>query len=80
MFKMDTLNGSLPIQAQESVATHNISPRLIQLKQTRKPSLHLSSHNRKTPIRPFNFYQKIYMTATRFFNSSPLEDSTGGSI
>lgn len=69
---MDTLNGSLPIRAHESVATHNISPRLIQLKQTRKPSppralyicpLTIEKHQ----FVPFSFYQKIYMTAIMFF-------------
>lgn len=69
----------------KSVATHNISPRLIQLKQTRKPSppralyicpLTIEKHQ----FVPFSFYQKIYMTATMFFYSSSREDSTRGSI
>lgn len=47
----------------KSVATHNISPRLIQIKTNEEAissqgSLHLSSHNRKTPIRPVQFLSK----------------------
>lgn len=69
----------------KSVATHNISPRLIQLKQTRKPSppraLYICSLTiEKHQFVPFSFYQKIYMTAIMFFYSSSREDSTGGSI
>lgn len=69
----------------KSVATHNISPRLIQLKQTRKPSPPRALYICPLTIEKHQFVRSVFIKKSIwqpscFFYSSSREDSTGGSI